>query len=285
MEVITKLYKGKIEVKFLGPTEDKPNRHMYYVNGKRKKSVTGALGIIDKSRQLQYWAVGLYSDHLAENIGKKITGDIIFKGENLYTEKKREAANIGKDAHDWIEKYVKGEDPGMPEDNKVARAVTGFFEWAEENKVKFLASEKFIYSKKHDYAGLLDAIVTMNGKRGKFLVDYKASNGLYASVAYQTAAYQKADEEESNIKYAGRWALRLAKETEEEYMVTQEKKLKKYEKKNPGKSYGITPYVPFEAKFLDGPEIKVDRDFKAFLAALKLNTINSEVDREFFKGR
>ena len=38
----------------------------------------------------------------------------------------------------------------------------------------------------------------------------------------QTAAYRAADTEESGTEYEGRWALRLSKETEDEYYERQE---------------------------------------------------------------
>lgn len=260
-----------------------PESHIYYVNGKRRGSVTGALGIIDKSKALIPWAVELYSEHLRENLGNKITEEIIAAGEEMWNRRKTEAAGIGTSTHDWIEKYVKGERPEMPEDARIVQAVNGFLNWVDDNKIKFLESEKLVYSKKHDYIGTMDAIATINGGRKRFVIDYKVANGLYPSVAYQTAGYLKADEEESGAQYAGRWAIRLSKETEEEYVLRQEKKLMKYLRKNPGrKPYQVSPYVPFEARFLDEGVNKVERDFKAFINALQLSKIHGEVDREFF---
>ncbi len=273
----TTLYKGKIKIKFF------PESHIYYVNGKRRGSVTGALGVIDKSRALLPWAIGLYSDHLRENLGQKITEELISIGEEMYNVRKTAAADIGTAAHAWIEEFVRGDKPSMPEDKNVIQAINGFMEWVEEHKVKFLLSEQLVYSKKHDYIGTMDATATFNGGRKKFVVDYKVSNGLYPAVAYQTAGYLKADEEESGRKYEGRWAIRLSKETEEEYMIRQEKKLAKWCRKNPQKSaYRITPYVPFEARLLDDDASKIDRDFKGFIHALNLSRIHAEVDREFF---
>lgn len=276
----SKLYGGKVVIKFF------PESHIYYVNGKRKGSVTGALNIIDKSKALIPWALGLYSDFLRGKIGQKICEEFIAEGENMHTVRKSEAAGIGTAAHDWIERYTKGEKPDMPDDKNVLQAVSGFLNWVDDNKIKFLESEKVVYSKKHDYIGTLDAIATMNGGRKKYLIDYKASNGLYPGVALQTAAYWKADEEEAGTEFAGRWAIRLAKETEEEYMVRQEKKLNDYLRKYPDKSpYQIPPYMAFEAKNLDDGILKIDRDYKAFLHALQLAEIHYEIDREFFPGR
>ena len=104
------------------------------------------------------------------------------------------------------------------------------------------------------------------------IVDIKTSNGLYNSVALQTAAYLKADEEESGKSYTGRWAIRLAKETEEEFIAKMEKK---------GKD--TTGYVAFEAKFLDDSMKNIERDFKGFLSAKSLYEWNKETEEEFKK--
>jgi hypothetical protein len=37
----------------------------------------------------------------------------------------------------------------LPEDQRVANAVTGFLDWKEKHNVEFLISERFVYSKKH----------------------------------------------------------------------------------------------------------------------------------------
>jgi hypothetical protein len=273
----TSLYKGKINIKFF------PDTHIYYVNGKRKGSVTGALNIIDKSRALIPWAIGLYSDFLTERIGEKLTASMIAEGETLHSVRKKDAANVGTEAHDWIERFVGGENPEMPEDPRVVQAVNGFLNWVEEHDVRFSASEKVVYSMKHDYLGTMDAIATFGKGRKKYIIDYKASNGLYPGVALQTAAYMKADEEESGTTYHGRWAIRLSKETEEEYNERNLRKLNKWLEKNPGRDpYQIPPYTPFEARFLDEGYMKAERDFEAFIHALKLSKVHAEVDKEFF---
>lgn len=273
------LYGGKVAIKFF------PDSHIYYVDGKRVGSVTGAIGIIDKSRALVPWAVGLCGDFLVPFIGKELTEELIDQALDQHTIKKAEASNIGTTTHDWIEQFVKGEDPDMPEDKNVLKAVTGFLQWVEEHDVKFLEAEKLVYSKKHKYVGLMDATATLNGKKKKFVIDYKVSNGLYPGVAYQTAAYMMADQEESGIEYEGRWAIRLSKETEEEYNARMDRKLQKYLKKNPDRTpYQIAPYAPFEARYLDKDMSRVERDFKGFVLAKDLSLLHAEVDKEFFNA-
>lgn len=269
------LYKGKVILKFF------PATHIYMMNGKRCKSPTGAIGIIDKSKQLIPWALDMAGEFLQLKTGQVLTLEMIEEALEQHTIKKAEAANIGTEAHEWIEKYIKGLRPEMPEHEGAAKAVAGFLDWVKQHKVKFIASEKLVYSMKHGYAGTCDGIALIGKEQKPYIIDYKVSKGLYPGVAMQTAAYQLAETEESGTEYAGRWAIRLSKETEEEYNIREEKRLAKYMRKNPGKSYEIKPWVPFEARLLTNFE----RDSKIFLKALELSTVYQDLDREFFLGR
>lgn len=262
------LYRGRVKGKFF------PGSHRYYVNNKPQTGVTTYISIVDKSRALVTWATELFRDHL---LGlKNITEDDIYAGCVLHEERKQEAADIGTEAHKWIEAYVKGENPEMPERKGAQIAVTAFLEWVSLNKVKFLSSERFVYSQKHGYVGTLDIEAKVNGKL--CLIDIKTSNGIYNTFGLQTAAYLMADQEESKRKYQGRWIIRLAKETEEEYLA-------RMARKNAGRirrgkePIEIQPYQAFEAKFLDGDEKALKRDFEAFLAAKALYAWNRETDR------
>jgi hypothetical protein len=210
------LYKGKVKGKFF------PDSHIYFVDGKRKTGVTTYLNIIDKSRPLIIWATELYRDYLLECVSKGITEDQIYEGCVLHEERKQEAAAIGDEAHAWIEQFIIGNEPEMPKRREAQIAVNAFFEWKDANRVKFLSSERVVYSQKHDYIGKMDIEAKVNGKLS--MIDIKTSHGLYNTYGMQTAAYLKADEEESGREYQGRWLIRLAKETEDEYLKRMELK-------------------------------------------------------------
>lgn len=268
------LYKGKVKGKFY------PNSHAYYIDGKRKTGVTTYLGIVDKSRPLVIWATELYRDFLLECIDNGITEDHIYKGCTLHEERKQEAATIGDKVHGWIEQYINGEKPEMPEGKEAQIGVNAFLDWEAENKVKFLSSERVIYSKKHDYIGKMDIEAKVNGKL--CLIDIKTSNGLYNTYGMQTAAYVKADEEESKRKYTGRWLIRLAKETESEYLDRMQRK--NLNRVRNGKiEIDFPPYQVFEAKYLDEEKGNLERDFKAFINAKELYEWNKETD--FFTNK
>lgn len=269
--IITHLYDGKVEVKFF------PESHIYYINGKRNTGVTTYIGIKDKSRALTIWATELMRDHLLE--AKVITPELIYEACVLHEVRKKEAADLGTKIHDWIEQHIKHQidpkknaAPDMPEDNAVLIGVTGFLQWEEVHAPKYKSSERIVYSKKHGYSGTLDIEATIKGKL--YLLDIKSSNGLYNTVNMQTAAYVKADEEESGKEYYGRWAIRITKETEEEYLARMQKKQKNDIQK--GKApREIEPYVAFEAKLLD---TDIDDDFKAFLACKTLYEWDKKTD-------
>lgn len=273
MEIEFSLYKGRVRGKFLGPTEDKPNRHMYFVEGKRKTGVTTALNIKDKSAALVSWNREETVKHLLPLLeaGKKITEKDVVAALYASETTKKKAADFGTLIHDWIERYishrlkVKGyEDmPEMPDDPNVLTGVTSFLEWESQHKVKFLWSEKVLFSLKYDYIGKGDFGAIVDGI--KCLCDIKTGNGMYNSVRAQTAAYAMADFEESKLKYAGRWAIRVAKETEQEYQerMALKNKIRELLGKEP---QPVEPYQVFEAKYLDNDKSAMKEDFEAFLA-------------------
>jgi len=289
------LYKGKCIIKFYGPTEDKPNRHIYYKDGKRLKGVTTYLGIIDKSVALGKWYQEITVDFLLKAIKekKKFNIDLAIESAVQNDILKQQAADLGTQAHEWCERYInnkigiKGaESPDMPEEPMVLQAVTGFLDWEKENKPKFIESEKVVYSKKSGYVGTLDIEAMIDKKR--MLIDLKTSNGLYNSVRLQTAAYAYADTENTGKNYAGRWALRLSKLTEKQHNEKEARKkeikkfIAKYRSWKP-KEYPSKPYVAFEDKYLDAEPNFMERDYKVFLLTMALTRWNNDTS-PFYAG-
>ena len=113
----------------------------------------------------------------------------------------------------------------------------------------------------------------MKIKGKKYLVDLKTGNGLYPEVKLQTAAYLMAEMEETYKPYSGRWALRIAKETEDEY---NDKMIKK------GKT-NYPPYQIFEALFLDEDESALEKDFIGFKTAMNLHKWKAYATKDFNK--
>jgi len=207
--------------------------------------------MIDKSEPLMGWAVntmGLYLEqHLQPNKEYTIEEliDLINTAKRKYREVKAVAADIGKEAHEWAKNYVKGLNPDMPENPKVLNSVTAFLKWYKETNIKPISVEEIIYSKKYNYAGILDLEGKIDNKYFS-IIDYKTGSGIYPEMRYQRAAYQHAKEEMIGRKYGDGWIIRFDKETAE-----------------------------FEAKCI--PASEQAKDFKAFLGALSIKRREQEL--------
>ena len=117
------------------------------------------------------------------------------------------ALDTGSAVHAAIERYIKtGDEPQAPSD-QVLSAFLAFLEWQEKYQVKAINTEQTLYG--DNFAGTCDLICTMvvDGKPLKYLVDFKASKGVYEEMKYQIAAYRSL----TDCKGCG--ILRLDKET------------------------------------------------------------------------
>ncbi len=82
-------------------------------------------------------------------------------------------------------------------------AIISFVDWCKEVKPKFLATEQTVFNKELKYAGTLDAVVEIDGK--KYILDYKTSANIYLSHEVQISSYLHAD----NIKVDGMAILQV----------------------------------------------------------------------------
>lgn len=217
--ITTKLYKGTVVLDF--DDEATGYKPRYKINGRPIQSVTTFTGIIDKSRPLIYWATGLTRDFLRAHVTDLMSDEarafsLIDEACKLHQVKKQEAADTGTQIHAWVEQYIKsdGKETTLPKEPQVYNGVTAFLKWVSENNIRFIASEKRLYSKKYDYAGTMDAEAVVNRKR--CVIDFKSSNAIYPEMRLQVAAYQAADEEETGKKYSGnRLLVRFGKDNGE----------------------------------------------------------------------
>lgn len=284
------LYNGEAEVLF---KENKDTGyHAYFITdtslgikAKRGKGVTTIIGIKDKSIPLTSWATETMRDYLIDNFLKEekpITYDDLILATTEYKKVKDKAADIGSEIHDWIEKYIRYvlkeegfDEPKIPNKKEIKIGISAFLDWVNENHVEFISTERVIYSREHQFMGKMDIEAKVNGLYA--LVDIKTGNRIYNTVKMQTAAYAKADLEECQYskkkkKYETRWALRLSKETESEYI----ERMKRKEK-------DVYPeYKVFEAReFPETEEDNIETDFKAFLACKDLLEWDQKTD--FYK--
>lgn len=212
--------------------------------------VTGVCKIVDKSEALMGWAKQkafekfrriVLRDHLGPNEAIELFVDeldrIITEAKKADKEELDAAGETGHIAHAWIEGVIKAiivhDDmrlwellSKLPEDDRAANACIAAIEWMVAHDVKWLATERHIFSRKFGFAGTMDglALVSSCGDPScctetwsdhLSLVDWKTSNYLYVTYLMQAAAYQQAHEEETGDVILDRWINRLGKDDAE----------------------------------------------------------------------
>jgi hypothetical protein len=172
--------------------------HVYVLDGKPLTGVTTILGVIAKPALIQ-WSADMACNYVREKTIDIQFGFSIQALETILTEarlahrkKKESAGTIGTEAHKQIENFIKGK-PFDEMTDQVKSMVDQFIAWAKEHNVKFLESEKRLFSKEHWYAGTVDFVAEIDGK--VWIGDIKTSSGIYPEYFFQTAGYQLALQE------------------------------------------------------------------------------------------
>lgn len=221
-------------------------------NGDLEKvdGVTHSCHIIDKSNALIPWACKKMAQKLfltvPITITKSGTPAVIMKQEDfdkLVTEAKsahkeilEDAGDVGHAAHNWLEQYIKLElgllsDKNLAQlyedlekiDPRAKKCCQAALHWMKIHNVRWISTEQKIFSLEHNFAGTMDGKALVDGCGDPrccprsyndylMLIDWKSSNGLWPEYRLQTAAYQRADTEENDTLYQGRWIIRLGKE-------------------------------------------------------------------------
>ena len=161
----------------------------------------------------------------------------IEEGKSAHKDRLEEAGDIGHTAHAWIEALIKAilSDnesrklellAQLPEDERAANCCTAALTWMERHAIKWISTERKVYSREYKYAGTLDGLCRASSCDDPTccpvsfidrltLVDWKTSNYLYLEFKLQTEAYRRAYIEEHNEIVEDVWILRLGKETAE----------------------------------------------------------------------
>lgn len=245
------LYGGKYLLEF-----DKA-AHAYRVNGQPvDANVTKVTEVISgggKTAALMGWACKEMAAYLEGNWPKTHYGAylelvesefqaLIKKAKAAHKQRKKDAASVGGQAHDWIDAHIKaqlgqGFEPLFQfTDSRVESAVMAYLDFERSRKVRYLESERKVYSPTHGYVGTLDRLVEVDGVVG--IEDLKTSNGWRSEYSVQIAAYEMAYMEEfPGVQINRRIGVMLSKD---------------------------------DAKFevIELPLERRDADFKAFLGAL-----------------
>lgn len=211
--IIQELYDGDIKMRFY------PNSHKYKIDGTKEwlVSATAITGIVggDKINLLSNWAQNQYQKAMLrwleganDPLHKVEIEEAINLCRSAAEQEKDRTADVGTIVHDYAEAFGKARKAGEPvpplpetAPEEAYKGIEAFLTWVKNNDVKFLETERLVYSKKHGYVGTLDLLAEVNGK--VTLVDYKTGKYVYDEHYYQVAGYKMAwEEEKEKVKAA-----------------------------------------------------------------------------------
>lgn len=207
--------------------------HQYLVtedNGKthKLKGATSPLGVIAKQPLIKWSA-----DKAAEDIGFALTArlqgaeskkivlteewiaGILEDARKAPDKNKKDAADIGSMAHDYIDKFIRGEAPTeLPE--IIRPPIEAWREWFAGSNLTIVAGETMVASLEYQFGGELDFLAV--GEEMEFVIgDWKSSNGIYNEHALQAGgAYRQAFKETYGIDCSRAVIVRFDK-TEKHY--------------------------------------------------------------------
>jgi hypothetical protein len=203
---------------------------IHYIPG-----VTSACGIVDKSAALMQWAANLAVDYIGEWYRENTDADwdtfqaALEKGRFAHRDYKENAADIGHIAHGWHEKNIKAQIAGrqfmldLPTHEQAANGCIAALNWMNRHKVRWVYTERKVWSRRHDFAGTMDGLAYISScgdaeccghwvkRDGRWVrealhfenilavIDWKTSNQLHTSYHWQTSAYKIAIEEEAEV--------------------------------------------------------------------------------------
>jgi len=188
--------------------------HHYTLDNKPITGVTTILQVISKPALIN-WSANMAVDYILNEINNLKPDDLNFsdfliwindqvgkEARKAHLKKRDKAGDIGIIAHSLIEDWIKNgkrtiEVSDRIKDKEDAQKITvmvlNFINWAKENKVQFLASERQVYSDKFWYCGTYDFLAKIDGKT--YLGDIKTSSGIYPEMWAQCAGYQICEQE------------------------------------------------------------------------------------------
>ena len=223
-----------------------PVDHVYLLDNVEVPGVTGIVKIIDKSAVLINWAVKLTADKILSTsvdfpITRETLSEIVLDAKKAHRQKLENAANIGKSAHAQIEQIIKdrlshpitiGDDSvtwtsilrGPTYIDQVDNCVGAALDWMTRHNVRWVCTERKIYSRTFKYAGTLDGIARVDSCQDReccpeefkdrlSLIDWKSSNQLYNEYLLQTSGLTRGHTKKRLGEIIhDRWVIRLGKD-------------------------------------------------------------------------
>lgn len=211
-----------------------PDRRVYKVGeDSYYPSVTTVLQYMPKNKFFEQWLkdVGHNAELIMERAGKEGT-QVHEAAEDLIAGKQVE----------WIDDFGQARYSA-----KVWEMICKFVEFWKEVSPEVIATEEFLVSKEHKFAGTADIVAEIEGER--WLLDIKTSNSLHKSYELQLAAYAKA------------WQEQFGQEIHRTGIIWL-----KSSKRGPSKKEGIYQGKGWELKIVDD----IDYNFELFQTIYKL---------------
>lgn len=206
--------------------------------------VTTVLQIVDKSKPLMLWAVKLAITTLRNGLINPDGSMVRLSTEDLnalledartkHSQELQEAGDVGHVVHALLEKAIKKailETNGVlqpleeiPIDERVKNSTGAALVWTQKHKVRFIFTERKVYSKEFDVAGTGDGLAWVSSCddpsccRDEYIdrlafIDWKTSKSMRSTYILQTAIYRFAYIEETREPVTDTWILKLDKET------------------------------------------------------------------------
>lgn len=205
------LYGGNVQLDY---NDDK---HRYTRGGKIVPSTTQITKAGINKEFLLYWSSKSASVYISKQwkpdvvYDQDVIDNILKRSINHFKSIQTRAADIGTEAHLWIESFVNYvletgdknpdiEQFGTPSSIEAINSVAAFLTWYDNTDVEFVASEKKVYSVVHNYSGTFDLLAIVEGVLT--IVDFKTSKDIYEDNFIQGSAYVEAYEEEQQAIYA-----------------------------------------------------------------------------------
>lgn len=178
-------------------------RHLHLLDGKALTGCTTILSVVAKPALIQ-WAANEAIKYVGVNLKIEKDGemwrinpdnftDVLEEARTAHCKRKEKAGEWGTKTHEKISELIEnairisgGEIKDFVKSEE--KPIQNFIDWAVENKVKFLETEKNIYSERLWIGGIVDFVCEIDGK--VWIGDIKTSgSGIYVEHFWQCAGY------------------------------------------------------------------------------------------------